>query len=115
MSKIKIHAIICNVPDESGTDEIFLKVENLKIWPVNSKFLKIGVDEVLDVNVSRNVDGDWLELELWDFDYTSRNDHLGSFHLDLKQEQGHYGTILSNNTEVSEHADYMINWELFPE
>ena len=50
--------------------------------------------------------------ELWDFDFTSRNDHLGTFHLELNQTPGHYGTILSNNMDVSEEADYMLNWEI---
>ncbi|WP_436517658.1 hypothetical protein [Ekhidna sp. To15] len=112
MPQIKIHTIICNVPDESDKDEIFLKCNGQKIWPEKSRFLKIGVDEALDVNVNQNFDGDWLELELWDFDYTSRNDHLGTFHLDLTQGTGHFGTILSNNADVSEEADYMINWEI---
>ncbi len=114
MPKIKIDAIICNVPDESDKDEIFLKIDGKKIWPAKSKFMKIGVDEVLDINLIENLEGDWIELELWEFDYTSRNDHLGSFHLDLTQGAGHYGTILSNNTEVSEEADYMLNWEILP-
>lgn len=115
MTQIVIQAIICNVPDESDKDEIYIKHNDQKIWPQKSKFLKIGVDEVLDIKVSQNHDGDWVELELWEYDYTSKNDHLGSFHLDLNQAPGHYGTILSNNMDVSEHADYMINWEIISE
>ena len=112
MQQIKIHKIICNTPDESNKDEIFLKLNDQKIWPIKSKFLKIGVDEALDVDYNTTVEGKWIELELWDYDYTSRNDHLGTFHLDLSQEIGHYGTILSVNEEVSDCADYMINWEI---
>lgn len=114
MPKIKLHAIICNVPDESDKDEIFLKINGQKIWPNKSKFMKIGVDEALDIKIEENFEGDWAEIELWDFDYTSRNDFLGSFHLEITQEAGHYGTILTNNTDVSEEADYMINWEILP-
>ncbi|WP_462247664.1 C2 domain-containing protein [Ekhidna sp.] len=112
MPQIKIHAVICNVPDESDKDEIYLKIEDKKVWPQKSKFSKIGVDEALNVDVEGNFQGDWLALELWDFDYTSKNDHLGTFHLDLNQDPGHYGEILTNNMEVSEHADYMLNWEI---
>lgn len=115
MTQIRIHAIICNVPDESDKDEIFLKINDQKIWPQKSKFQKIGVDEVLDVKVAGNFEGEWLELELWDYDYTSRNDHLGTFHLELNQDPGHYGAILTTNMEVSEHADYMLNWEILKE
>ena len=115
MSRIKIHAIICNVPDESDKDEIFLKVKGEKIWPKKSKFMKIGVDEVLDVHIGGKFSGKWIEVELWEYDYTSRNDHLGTFHLELAQDSGHYGTILTNNEGVSSHADYTLNWEILPD
>lgn len=112
MPQIKIHTIICNVPDESDKDEIYLKVNDKKIWPKKAKYLKIGVDESLEVKIGGKFSGQWMELELWDFDYTSRNDHLGTFHLDMSQGQGHYGTILTANEEVSQHVDYMLNWEI---
>ncbi|MEO9482268.1 MAG: hypothetical protein ABJG47_02435 [Ekhidna sp.] len=112
MPQIKIHAIICNVPDESDKDEIFLKISDRKVWPQKSKYLKIGVDEAIEVSIGGKFEGHWMALELWDYDYTSRNDHLGTFHLDMTQEQGHYGTILTLNEEVSDHADYMLNWEI---
>ncbi len=115
MPQVRIHAIICNVPDEEDKDEIFLKVNDHKIWPKKTKFMKIGVDEALDIKVGGTFKGEWLALELWDYDYTSRNDHLGTFHLDLKQDPGHYGDILTTNTEVTAHADYMLNWEILKE
>ena len=112
MTKIKLNEIICNVPDEADKDEIFLKLNGQKIWPQKSKYQKIGVDEAIDVNIGGEFDGEWVEVELWDFDFASRNDHLGTFHLELNQTSGHYGTILSNNMDVSEEADYMLNWEI---
>ncbi len=115
MPNIKLHAVICNVPDEPDKDEIFLGIQNKKIWPLKSKFQKVGVDEALALNVSAKFETAWVEIELWDYDYMSKNDHLGSFHLDLTQDAGHYGTILSNNNEVSKQADYMINWEILAE
>ena len=115
MPRIKIHTIICNVPDESDKDEIFLKVNDKKIWPDKAKYSKIGVDESLEIKKGGSFSGSWMELELWDFDYTSRNDHLGTFHLDLSQAPGHYGTILTLNEDASDRADYMLNWELLGE
>lgn len=112
MPKIKIHTIICNVPDEEDKDEIFLMINGTKVWPTKSKFKKIGVDESLEVELSNSFQGEWMELELWEYDYTSRNDHLGTFHLELSGTPGHYGAILTLNEKVTDHADYMLNWEI---
>ena len=71
MPRLRIHIIICNVPDESDKDEIYLEVNGKKIWPEKSKYLRIGVNESLEVKIGGKFSGQWMELELWDYDYTS--------------------------------------------
>lgn len=115
MTRIKILSIICNIPDEEDQDEIFLKLNDKKIWPAKSKFERIGVDDKLDIKLAGKFNGSTLALELWDYDYTSRNDHLGTFHLELNEPPGNYGTILTPNDDVTDHADYMLNWTLLPD
>ncbi|GAB4236639.1 MAG: hypothetical protein Tsb0034_11360 [Ekhidna sp.] len=112
MPQVILHSIICNVPDEPDKDEIMLFFKGNKIWPKKTKYIKIGVDDKVDVNIKGTFNEGWIEIELWDFDFTSRNDHLGTFHLDTTASTGHYGCMLSTNTEVSEHADYILNWEI---
>lgn len=111
MPKIRLNHLICNTPNEDNKDEVFLKYKDKKIWPQKGKFMKMGVDDSLEIGIAGNFPAGWVEIELWDYDYTRRNNHLGTFHLEVTGEPGHTGTILSVNEEVSEIADYTLNWQ----
>ncbi|MEM9896169.1 MAG: hypothetical protein AAF789_07340 [Bacteroidota bacterium] len=112
MAKIRLRTIICINPDESDKDEIYIKFRDKKIWPKNANYHRLGVDEKATLGLSSSFKSEWVELELWDYDFASKNDFLGTFQLQTTQEPGHYGTVLTNNLEVSEHAEYVLNWEI---
>ena len=111
MPKIRLNEIICNTPNEDNKDEVFLKYKGKKIWPTKSMFVKMGVDDAIQIGVAGKFPSGWVEIELWDYDFARKNNHLGTFHLEVDGETGHMGTILSTNQEVSEVADYTLNWQ----
>jgi hypothetical protein len=51
MPFLKISSIVCEVPEESDKDEIYLMFRDKKIWPQNQKYFKIDVDEILSIDL----------------------------------------------------------------
>jgi hypothetical protein len=99
--------------DESGSDEIFLMVNNRKIWPVDHKFSTIrpGSTEISTVLKGFEA-GTSLEIEIWDFDFLSSNDLIGKFPIHLDEPGGPFKTDMVQNTEKTKNARYCIEWEL---
>lgn len=75
--KLRLLNLKCYLSDESDGDEIFLKSEGKKIWPVEEKFKTINAEET-KLNIEFEVEkGAKMPIELWDYDVLSANDHLG--------------------------------------
>lgn len=112
MPTIRLNRIKCNVPDEIDKDEMFLKFEGEKIWPIDSKYFKIDADDKVDVNHEMEVSAGWIEIQLWDFDFVSKNDHLGSFKLKVDDTSGKYSASMKLNTKETKSASYYMEWEV---
>jgi hypothetical protein len=112
MPLIKLSSIICQTPDESDKDEIYLKVKGKKIWPMDARYVKIDVDEQVNINLKFRASKGLWEIELWEYDLTSKNDHLGNFLIDVKDGKGSFTDMLTVNEDVTDHADYVLNWEI---
>lgn len=112
MPTIYIKSIICEHPQETDMDEIYLIFKGKKVWPKDQKFMKIDVDDTLPVGMKMKVNGKgWLKLELWEYDFTSKNDHLGTFHLKIDDSSGEFTEMLSTDDPRSP-VSYFLNWEL---
>ncbi len=115
MPTILIHSIICEHPQETDMDEIYIIYKGKKVWPKDQKFMKIDVDDTLPIGMKMKVNGKgWLKLELWEYDLTSKNDHLGTFHLKIDDSSGHFSEMLSTPDPRSP-ISYFLNWELVQE
>jgi len=114
MPLIKLNSIICECPEETDKDEIYLKFQGQKIWPENKKFIKIDSDETLPIGLKTKVTKlGWMAIELWEYDLTTKNDHLGDFHLEINSEEPSTNTtILSRKEDEAEKASYMLNWQI---
>lgn len=112
MPLIKLDSVICNVPDQTRKDEIFIKYQDKKIWPAKSKFIKIGVDDKKEIGIKGNFKEGWIEIELWDFGYTLKHRLLGTFHLEVGTEKGEFGSMLSVPDPINDQADYTLNWKI---
>lgn len=112
MPILKLSSITCMVPDESDKDELYLKLNGRKIWPKKSKYHRIDTDETVKINMRFRVTEGRIALEVWDYDLASKDDHLGTFFFAVKNKSGRYSELMTNNMEVSEHASYLLNWEI---
>jgi len=110
---LKLVNLNCFMTDETGSDEIFLMVNDQKIWPVDHKFntIRPGCTEI-SIELKDFDTGTLLEIEIWDFDFLSSNDLLGIFPIFLDEPGGPYQTDMIQNSEKTINAKYSIEWEL---
>ncbi len=110
-----LKSLYCYLVEEEGSDDVFLKFKNKKIWPQHKKCLPISMDTTtpLDVVIEGLRMGDRATVELWDWDLLSPNDHLGSFHMVLDGAIGEsFSTDLTLNLKETQKAKYTLSWEL---
>ena len=112
MGKLKLKSITCYQPTETDKDEIFLKYRGEKIWPKSSKFMRIDANETLDINLSIDATTIWMEIELWEYDYLSKNDHLGDFVFKSSDYPGEYTNELKVSDEFIDKAKYSLLLEI---
>ena len=111
MDKIKLKSITCYQPSETDKDEIFLQFRGDKIWPGTSKFMRIDTDQTFDINLIIDAASVWMEIELWEYDYTSKNDHLGDFVFKSSNYAGEYTSDLKVTDEFIDKVKYSLLWE----
>jgi hypothetical protein len=113
MPKVRLSSLYSILNDEIDRDELYLKFNGKKIWPENKKYISVGSDEKVDVDVTLDVPAnEQLILELWDHDTFSRNDHLGSFHMIPDEFSGGPYSCNLRLKESSSTASYILNWEV---
>ena len=110
---IKILLLNCFVTDEIGFDELYLVVNKEKIWPQNQFFKSINPGSTtIDVKIFDLLPNTQIDLEVWDYDYLSSNDLLGTVPLYIDEPGGPYTTDMIPNNEETEKAKYSIVWEI---
>ncbi len=110
MPVCKILGLICRIPDETDLDEIFLKLNGKKIWPESKKYKRIKMGKTdLDFILKDVNPGDKVEIELWDYDFISANDFLGTFTFFLDDPGGPFTTELSKKDTAV--ASYSLEWK----
>jgi hypothetical protein len=110
MPTLTLTSILCEIPEETDKDEIYLKYKGKKIWPKDKKYYKIDVDEEADLNLEVNVgDEEWIEIELWEFDLMKRNDHLGTFHIQNNGAEEKFTEMLTQNESNEQDISYFLN------
>jgi len=112
MAKLKLKSITCYQPSEKDKDEIFLKFRGDKIWPEKSKFIRIDANETVHINLNINATTIWMEIELWEYDFLSKNDHLGDFALKSSNYAGQYTSELKVMDDFIDKVKYSLNWEI---
>lgn len=108
MPFIKLVSIICMQTDETDKDEIFLLMNNKKIWPEKSKFYAIDIDEEVSVNLQMEFSKGNCSIDLWEYDYIGSNEILGSFELEVG-EKGSFSEMMTN---IKGESSYILNYEV---
>ena len=111
MEKIRLKSITCHNPSETDKDEIFIKFRGEKIWPAKTKFDRIDADQTIHLNLDIDAVTIWMEIELWEYDYMSKNDHLGDFVFKSSNYRGEYNSELKP-LDGFEEVSYTLNWEI---
>ena len=105
----KLH---CYRQDEKDGDEIFIRHNKKKIWPEDSKYQRMEEGKY-DLNiVLPNIEVDnKVELELWDYDFLTPNDLLGTFLFHMDKWGGPYKTDIKTDAQ-GVLGKYMIEWSI---
>lgn len=103
----------CFVTDELGFDEVYLVWQGVKIWPENHLYKSVNKGRT-NVNVTiRNLKPNTrVNLEVWDYDYLSPNDQLGTFPLYIDEPGGPYTTDIEPKAKNTAKAKYSLVWEI---
>ncbi|MEP4533208.1 MAG: hypothetical protein ABJ004_08980 [Cyclobacteriaceae bacterium] len=111
MPKIRLISVECTTPDEVDKDEMYLKKDGEKIWPEGEKYHRLDTGDKVEINLELDVPEGWNEVELWDFDFVSRNDLLGVFKFKVDGKPDKYSTSMELLEEGST-ASYLMFWEV---
>lgn len=109
--KIKLNRVHCTLPDEIDKDEMYLKYKGEKIWPKGYIYYRVDTGDIAPINVTLEVEEGWNEIELWDFDYLSRNDFLGTFRFFVNDDPGEFTNSMIL-VEKNSTAAYILDWEI---
>lgn len=111
MPKIRLNRVHCTLPDEIDKDEMYLKFKGKKIWPIESTYYRVDTGDIAIINLTLDLEEGWAEIELWDFDYLSNNDFLGTFGFKVDDTPGDYSNSM-NLVEKNSTASYILDWEI---
>ena len=108
MPNLKLVSITCMQTDETDKDEIYLKIDEEKIWPIKGKFHAIDIDEEVSIDLQLSAPSGSNTIDLWEYDYIGSNEILGSFELEIG-EKGSFSEMMSN---LKGEASYILNYEV---
>lgn len=111
---LHLRRLYCHVVEENGYDDVYLKADGAKIWPVGKKQQPVHEDTVteLDLEIMDLPPGQVYEIQLWDWDRFSADDLYGTFPL-LIEEGGPFTTDLIRNDRKTSKAHYTLEWGVY--
>lgn len=104
----------CYFVEESNYDDVYLKYNGKKIWPKDKRQQPIMMDTTtqLAVIIDDVTKGQEVVIELWDWDFLSPNDKLGTFTLVVEEESGSFSTDMEQNIKETTKAKYTLDWKV---
>lgn len=109
---VRLKTLLCYQNDEEKFDDIFIKYQGRRIWPVGKKHEDVAVGSVsLMVDIPNVVPNEELLLEIWDYDLWSANDLLGTARMIPDKPGGPY-TVDMKPIHEKEVARYSLEWQI---
>jgi hypothetical protein len=105
---LRLNSLVSYVPSEDDGDEIYITYKGERVAPTASTYYKMPHGE-LEINIDIPLDQsqEWVELELWDHDVLSKNDHLGMFKLKVDEVDDGFSAEL---IQKEPRSRYVLNW-----
>ena len=94
--------------------KMYLKYKRKKVWPSGSIYCRVDTGDIAEVNLTMEVEEGWNEVELWDFDFLSRNDFLWTFRIKVDDEVGECTNTMTL-VEKNSSASYLLELEILAE
>ena len=109
---VRVLKLNCYRQNEADGDEVFIKYQNKKVWPLDSKYQKLSEGSAkLNFDVLGIERDSIVTLELWDYDLFTPNDKLGSFSMLVNERGGPFTTDMKRD-KGSDDSKYSIEWEV---
>jgi hypothetical protein len=110
---LRLRHIFCYVNEEVAEDEIFLKYNGKKIWPISKRYeeIKTGEKMEIDISIPNIAHGTEVKIELWEWDLLTFNDLLGSITMKIDAYGGPFLVDMKPSNE-QETGKYSIQWEV---
>ena len=104
----------CYFVEEHEYDDVYLKYNGKKIWPKDKKRQPIMMDTATELNIEINdiSKNQEVVIELWDWDFLSPNDKLGTFTLVVEGDTGIFSADMVQNRKETKKAKYTLDWEV---
>ena len=112
--KLQLIQLQAHFQTEQNGDEIFLKMQGKKIWPLKKSFfaclkeatqIQLNIEKQVEVKPNHKV-----SIELWEHDFLFFKKKLGEFSLLIDQPGGPFITDLQLKSK--EFARYSLMWEV---
>ena len=112
---VRLISLHCYFVEENDYDDVFLKYKGKRIWPKNKKQQSIMMDTTteLDVELAGIKRNENIVVELWDWDFLSPNDKLGTFSMRIEGDTGTFSTDMIQNRKETKKAKYTVDWEVY--
>lgn len=97
--------------DEGDGDEVYLKHNAKRIWPLSGKYetMKDGDEKPVNIEITDIAKDTTVEIELWDCDILTENDRLGVFKMLINEG----GTFITDLRDIHPGgAKYSLEWEV---
>lgn len=109
---IRIKNIHCYFYEEDDGDEVFLKINGRKVWPIDANWHRMKAESLpIDHVIDGFTPGEKIDLEVWDYDYLSPNDYMGKMSMLIDKPGGPYTTDMQL-ADPKQIARYSITWEI---
>ena len=111
--KLRLLTLNCYATEETGYDDVYLMLNNEKIWPKKRRQLPVHIgNTALNVEISDIESGTALDIEIWDYDVISKNDLMGHVPFYIDKPGGPFSTDMIPDPVEAKVAKYTIEWEI---